>query len=602
MRITSSKRVAILLACGATSILASPLRPELTALIQGGNTTTFWGSVLEPLFASKDKVTFFDLQLEHNHFSQTKNPSIFSLGFGQRALRNHHVIGGYLFADVAETAANERYFVLSPGADYYKGAFSVAVNGYVPVGSSHMVDGRYVHDGGDEDYRDIQSNGDNSYNVTYGFYDFQEQMQYGGDLSFGYHPINSDWGGKIGLYHFGRSDTRSRQGEKMQLNYAASSHVQVRLEDRFDNLDHNRVLVGAVFSFGHDLKDRDLRAQLTAPIYRNLDVNTTDAGLGSGYQRLNRISDEQNFAHAYLIGYSSIPTGAGVVSTYTQAKDREAHDNNNNGYNDAAYLFEGGRSYNVDFSTTGHVLTGSQSIIGVTEGFHSISDGGVSAPTLISAQSKGIDVQSSGEEGSTGGVLEGFKLELTNASATDGITIDATSAGERVSIKNVSVSDQVATGDLTGIEVAGGADVAINNVTLNLLTKKETQPLLQGVNVTGNTNVAISGGVFNLRADKAVANIRIKGVVNTGSSNTVDVDGLALSFYKNTGGLYFNNAVGGTKFFRNNSSGSITVRNTTAKLYSDLSGTLDPSALSADYFSSGNNIISSGNKFNDTDV
>lgn len=262
--------------------------PRVTLLGEMGQYGSLWADGLFPVQDISNQVIFFDFQAEANRFySGDSFSGILSPGFGVRhAFSDDKVFGFYLFSDYLITDPNQDYWLLSPGIDFYRGPLYAALNGYFPVNNAPREAGSPIPASEAGIAEHVTLSGNSYYDhLVESYYTLRWGMDLTGGGLLG---SNNEWDVKLGAYYYDSEDVNSIIGGRAELNYYFNDSVALILEDRYDNVFHNQTLVGIKINLlGKDNRGT-VATQLKAPIYRNLNINTTSAGTAIGeYQQIS---------------------------------------------------------------------------------------------------------------------------------------------------------------------------------------------------------------------------------------------------------------------------------------------------------------------------
>lgn len=256
--------------------------PRITGLGQIGEYGSLWGDGLFPTQDLSNQVTFFDFQVETNRFySGNSFSGIVSPGLGIRhAFPNENVFGLYLFSDYMMTNVQQNYWFISPGVDFYHGPGFIAFNSYIPVNNAPRNTGSNTaaSDMGITQYQILT--GHSQYdNLIETFYTMRWGMDLSGGMLFG---DNHEWEGKLGAYLYDSQNVDAIKGMRGEIDYYFNNHVALTIEDRYDNVFHNQTVIGLKINFMGTDNRGTVETQLKAPMYRNLNINTTNAGTPIG--------------------------------------------------------------------------------------------------------------------------------------------------------------------------------------------------------------------------------------------------------------------------------------------------------------------------------
>ncbi len=483
----------------------------------GGQNNTLWGSSLIALDRDAQHIDFLDIQAEYNGLTNVndRHSYIMSMGAGRRFVANHdNVIGQYLFVDQATSALKNKYWLLSPGMDFSTPEWTWAINAYVPMGANHHQETGFAQDFGyDQYWKAHYINSQDGSTITDRRMILNESMAYGGDLSLSYHPAHQRFSTKVGAYYYQRPKRALHlnqiEGAKVQVFYHVDQRLKLSLSDRYDNRDHNRVILGASMDLdgGNSTdvdNDESVSARLTATIYRNLNVNDTSHGVGASvYKKLGVEAEYAN--HVYFVSNRSNGGGTGAGSQndpYTSLVHALSTSDNGQGNNaDAHFWVEGQTGATYVYHDTGSDshqidLMGNQSISGRSSNFMSpirVNLANIQDSPLVQARD-GIDLDGNN-------TLSGFRLVgAGDNSNQSGVLVDANARGY-INYLQIGSADKSKSFD-TGIRATDGGQAFVNNTDVTINTDSTTGDSNQGLYLTGDgSSINFSNGKVSIFAN-----------------------------------------------------------------------------------------------------
>lgn len=298
-------RLKTLVICLAATLpmMANAYEPSVTALGMGGVYTSGWMDGLMPVYQNNQQLVYSDVQFEGN----STNSGILSAGGGYRQQINPEgIAGAYLFYDRERSASEYYYNVISPGVEYLTPSWQYRLNYYAPFGTkSHLVSQGWAEDFGNTQFIQRAGHGSND-RMQYNY----ESLSYGADATVGYRfQTDKRWQVNLSPYVFNQTDSNTMMGANAQLNFYTNDNTTVYLGDGYDNANHNRVFVGVSFTFGGHNNDDTVDNLMQAPVYRNLDVNTTSNGLPVN-DYVNFGAEEHSADNLWYVNNSNVPPGA----------------------------------------------------------------------------------------------------------------------------------------------------------------------------------------------------------------------------------------------------------------------------------------------------
>lgn len=524
--------------CLVTYTVHAVWAPRVTGLGEIGEHGSLWGDGLFPVQDITNQVVFFDFQAEANRFysGNTTFSGILSPGLGMRhAFSNDNVLGLYVFSDYMKTNAQQNYWFVSPGVDFYHGPWYAALNGYIPVNNAPRAigSGSAASDLGITQHEVLTGNSQYDYLVQT-FATMRWGMDLTGGVLFG---ERNEWAVKLGAYEYDAQQLNTIRGGRGELDYYFNDNVALILEERYDNVFYNQTLVGVKISFLGKENRGTVPTQLKAPIYRNLNINTTSAGTPIGeYQQASSqsylirdnitfVSNEPGLTNAQLTQAGMI-TGDGTYENPYTGLDQATIDSITKM---TSIWVEGtGTSHPYSDASTLTLHTG-QAIYGRTDGFKVAALDAATQPVFNFAPSAGIAALYIDNTNT----LEHIIMHGNGAADSRGVQVGNTGSGTAL-INGVTIgTTATATGYATALYNQGG-HVAINDASLyaieNTVNVSSTGPTAQG-----------AFGIYNDGGTIAVTNSTVSATANNVNyaSDAVGtgISGGALGAYNTNGGV-----------------------------------------------------------------
>jgi trimeric autotransporter adhesin len=290
--IALSSLATLLLVSHSASFADNASAASITTM--AGTNFSTWADALFPIQQNDAQILYADLQIEDSN----TDARIMSLGAGCRKLApDNGVIGAYLFLDRARSADQEYYTMISPGVEKYSATWRYRANAYIPVGSTtHETASGWA--GGLGHYQYIDFSGNSEFDRK--AYEKQD-LSIGGDATIGYRLAqDARWEFDVSPYAFAQTSNNAMLGVKGQVNFYNNAYTTVFVGDGYDNVNHYRIFAGISINLGARSNDNTVAAWMTSPVYRHLDVNTTNQGLAvSDYthysQSTSLVSDSEYF-------------------------------------------------------------------------------------------------------------------------------------------------------------------------------------------------------------------------------------------------------------------------------------------------------------------
>lgn len=507
-----SRLVVVLSSSFFSCIVHAYWAPRVTGLGEIGEYGSLWADGLFPIQDTSSQVKFIDFQVEANRFYSDGNyAGIYSPGVGLRkAFSNEKVVGLYLFSDYMRTNVNQNYWLLSPGMDFYHGPLYGAFNAYVPVNNASRQTGTEVaaSDAGITQYESLS--GHSQYDrLIQNYYTMRWGMDLTGGRLFG---DRNEWGIKLGGYLYESQYVNSITGARGEVDYYINDSVVLTFEQRYDNVFYSQTIVGIKVSFlGKDNRGT-VETQLKAPIYRNLNINTTNAGTPIGeYQQTssqtyliqNNITFVSNAARpssGSLLDAGAI-TGDGTYENPYTGLDQTILNNANTIKNSTIWVEGTGGNHPYADATTLSLQAG-QSIYGRTKDFKLGASSASVQPTFYFAPESGLAALYIDNSNT----LQDFIMQRYNG-ADDAMGVHVANASRGTAVINGLTIGTSATdsGFATALYNQGG-NLSINDSTLyaaqNLYTVSGTSLGVQGVFGIHN-----DGGIIAISQSRVFSNL-----------------------------------------------------------------------------------------------
>jgi len=448
--------------------------PDITMLGVGGPYLSGWFDSLLPIYSNNQQLFYADFQLQ----ASSADATVFSAGSGYRYQANNKaIIGGYLFYDRAKSSSKAYYNIISPGLEYLTTSWQYRLNLYMPFGDkTHSVSEGWSDELGNTQC--IELSGHDEYNCMQYNY---ESLSYGSDATISYRFQNDKrWQLDFSPYAFNQTESSMLLGLTLQLNFYSNDHAQVFIGDSYDNINYNRLFIGASFSFGKRSNSATLENLMHSAVYRNLDVNATSNGIPvDSYATFG----EQQLEADNLWYVDNSATGSSADGTY---EDPYTDIDEISDASDDAQIrvISTGSNYVSDDSIT---LTGTQTMTGYEDDYITVANNS-NSPTI---QSDGVILE--GENTLSNLELLGYGIDLST-----GITVSSGSA----TINNITVGSlNDNTSYTVGVDIEDGASATINNSTITAYSSTEDAANIIGLSAAGEGTLTVNNSVITAEAN-----------------------------------------------------------------------------------------------------
>lgn len=540
-------------------MISNAYEPSVTTLGMGGIYATAWMDGLIPVYQNNQQLLYSDLQLEGNN----TNSGILSVGGGYRQQINAEgILGGYLFYDRERSAAENYYNVISPGIEYLTPTWRFRLNYYAPIGTKTYL----VSQGLSEDFGNTQDESFSGNTLTDSTQYNYESLSYGTDLTLAYRfQADKRWQINLSPYVFNQTDSSALMGINAQLNFYTNDHTTFFLGDGYDNANQNRVFIGVSLTFGGHNNDDTVDNLMNAPVYRNLDVNTTARGLPvSDYSTFSAPEQQPGF-YAFVNDAASDSANLGTYEDpYTSV------DEISSAPDDAQIRIA---STGTNYNSTSLTLVGTQTMAGYTNDYK----------TLATENNRPIIQTDAGVMLNGNNTMTSLQVLSNGSTNATGITISG-----NATLNNVNVgSENSATSFQTGVRLHDGASGTINNSTVTGYKSNSMSGNVTGIEsdngaleINNSTITAISEtnngsplnyGINQTRGTLTLYNTIVNCISNAGNSHAL--------FLQNTGDVTVSNSTITSSSTNGNASGiyiltatgNITVNNSSINASSDAS-------------------------------
>lgn len=505
--------------------------PRVTALGEMGSYETAWVDGLFPVQDSTNQVSFLDLQYQGNHFLSSGSYSgLVSPGIGLRhVFQDDKVVGAYIFSDYMTTNAHQYYWLLGPGVDYYHERWFASINAYIPVNNGRrFVSSIPVSDTGDTRYESFA--GHAQYDRLFSVYD---SMRWGLDATTGVllGPDNK-WGIKGGPYVYAGHHLETITGGRGELDYFVRDNLVLRIEERYDSYFGNQALLGISVSFGSTENRGTVKTQLKAPIFRNLNINTTAQGTPIGrYQQMSSQSmlinnnitfvSNQNNLNGFQTSSPALQEGT-FEHPYTTID--QAFVPGNSPTDAKIWVEKTGSAY----TSQGFTMLGTQSLSGRTSGFYEPAVTMTTQPLVLSSVMNGAAVTMHNSNSMQNIIIEG-----TNGPGTIGVSVMGDNTHNTASLNNVTIGSQNTDNAFETGLYNSAANVLIKNSTVYAaardngvlavnatafgIVNDDNNPNSMANTTLDNTHVTVNALVTGGNTAKAY------GILNEGNANTATI-------------------------------------------------------------------------------
>ena len=425
--------------------------PSATVMGMLGENASTWADGMWPLYVDDNRIAYIDAQAQ----GASTDAGILSLGAGYRIARTpKDILGAYLFVDRARSDDKAYFTVLGPGVEKITPTWSYRLNAYFPIGDKkQLTDSGWSSDLDiyDDEYFEGHSEYDSHSNVY-------QELSYGGDFSIGYHfAKDTRWAASITPYAYRMKDEQAMLGTKAQISYYPDEYTEVFVGNGYDNYNHNRIYTGVSFSFGARSHNSDQQSLMATPIYRNLNVNTTDDGLATN-ETYTSGEVEERYDDVYFVdNETGSSDGDGTYENPYADVDQAVTDS---GEDTRIYVENTGTNYQYDDDIT---LQEGQGIYGRSDDFLKASTGS-NQTTIEFTDSDGFIGTSSNDFSDLTILGSGYSETGSNTA----ITIYADSDDSEVAqINDVHIGTTDSSSSYqTGIYMDDGSKAEITNSTV----------------------------------------------------------------------------------------------------------------------------------------
>jgi len=447
-----NRLAAFMLASGLPLLGLSAEIPAMTFLGEGGPHVSGWIDGLMPYYQQHHCLAYADVQFEGSNTSA----GILSVGSGYRQqIDQQGILGTYLFYDRVRSGSQEYYNVISPGVEYLTTSWQYRLNYYAPFGKkAHDTASGWADQFGNFSYVAFEGHNEYDERATQ-----HESLSYGGDATVSYRFQNDNrWEVSVSPYAFDRDHDSTLLGSNAQINFYKTNHTQLFLGDGYDNDTHNRVYVGVAFNFGGRSNADTLDNLMVSPVYRNLDLNTTQNGAGvddyttySGTEALEE--DNIYFVDNGGANQTTASTPDGTYENPYTSLDSFNEANTAGDVDTEANVWLAGSS-NSYTSTDTMTLTDDQDVYGRSADYKQAADAG----DVVIASADGMTLQGTN-------TVSDLTLQGDGTDESIGITVTGTG---NATLNNLIVgSNTLANSYQTGVRLdEAGAAATITNSTI----------------------------------------------------------------------------------------------------------------------------------------
>ena len=291
---------------------------RLNTSLQYGDTAGLWIDAFLPPLVNEDTSVFFDFQQQYNGWTSGGHLAyLLSPGVGMRKKIGSQVFGAYLFADYFQSYHGKKFWGCGPGFDFYKGAFEVALNFYLPIGRQ------------EKELSENQSTTITLKPITPTLHKAletttittrikKERLPYGCDITGYYIPENKTYFAEGGFYYYNANHLKPITGGRVAIGCFPLPYLKLKLEEKYDNRSRNRIVGSIELSLG-GVFNGNITSKLTYPIYRRQNLNTTKRGSTSelsSYRKKTTTSQIQVKNNTYYIRGGNPSTPGGGMGTF----------------------------------------------------------------------------------------------------------------------------------------------------------------------------------------------------------------------------------------------------------------------------------------------
>lgn len=232
------------------------LSPKLYLWALTGNHTLGEGQFLFPFRGDEEKALYGVLLgdvVYHDGW-------LAGFGFGYRQVFVDHIYGAYFTLNDKQTSSDNRFWIGDLGIERLGSKWDFILNGYFPFGDKKKLKESGFASALDAFSTDnlIQFQGHNEYDY---FIQRYEEVGNGISLTIGRTIPYTESAVKFYLtgYHFDVGDAGNIDGLEAKLTYDITKRTSFEFRDNYDNVHHNRILIGLRFAFGGIKGDEEQR-------------------------------------------------------------------------------------------------------------------------------------------------------------------------------------------------------------------------------------------------------------------------------------------------------------------------------------------------------
>lgn len=289
MRSSFSIGICLLLVTGAGSITISPAFATGCTHYQGhvdvegkagskrdiGETSVFM-----PIACSEDVLLFSDTRFRGDNQSNREG----NLGIGVRQLKQHGILGGYVYLDRKRSGETDKYHSQTTiGTEWLAGNWEVRANGYIPLTGS-----KAVGETGSVSDPFLQGSGifieERAGNLI------REKPLYGADIEAGFNVPETDLWLHGAAYSFKADSTPDVTGGRMRASFHVTDNATLLAEGQYDGERGRQGWLGLRLTMpigpSPAQKPEGLKARMTINPVRDVDIVThtkvTSAGGRTG--------------------------------------------------------------------------------------------------------------------------------------------------------------------------------------------------------------------------------------------------------------------------------------------------------------------------------
>ncbi len=376
-----SKELFLIFICITSIFTLEAKTARLNTSLQYGDTASLWVDTFLPPVLNEDTSVFIDFQQQYNGWTSGGDLAyVLSPGIGMRKKYGSQVFGAYLFADYMQSYHGKKFWGGGPGFDFYKGAFQLALNTYLPFG-------RQEHKIGTNELVTITTKSPaphEALETTLRTKEIKkERLPFGLDLTGYYIPESKPYFAEAGFYYYNANHIKPITGGRIALGYFPLPNLKLKIQEEYDNRSRNRVVGSIEISLG-GVFNGNLKSKLIYPIYRRQNLNTTKKGSTSEIFLFTSKSSQNNiqlFDNIWYVNGGSSTTlttlTQGNVSATPAAGDIGSFENpfpslalalapNSGAPSDANFWLTGDDTSLANATAT---LTGTQTLSGRTANF-----------------------------------------------------------------------------------------------------------------------------------------------------------------------------------------------------------------------------------------